>query len=111
LLPQTEALLAQAEAIKPGEATVSELRGSIAEHQDKIDKVERLYWVGELRSYDEPRTQPRRVVVNGLHVYVLDNGNDRVFHHQLDAANDALEPDGPVLSGGQQVETRWPVRC
>jgi len=108
LLPQTEALLAQAEAIKPGEATVSELRGSIAEHQDKIDKVERLYWVGELRNYDEPGTQPRRVVVNGLHVYVLDNGNDRVFHHQLDEANDALEPDesdSVLVRRGQQVET------
>ena len=47
-------------------------------------------------------------MVNGLHVYVLDNGNDQVYHHQLDEANDALEPDegDPVLvRHGQQVET------
>jgi hypothetical protein len=108
LLAQSEALLTQAEAIKPGEATIGELRGSMAEHQDKIDKVERLYWVGELRSYDDPGTQPRRVVVNGLDVYVLENGNDQVFQHQLDEANDALEPDevDPVLvRRAQQVET------
>jgi hypothetical protein len=108
LLTQTEAVLAQAEAIKPGEATIGQLRGSIAEHQDIIDQVERLYWVGELRSYDEPGAEPRRVLVNGLHVYVLDNGNDQVYHHQLDEANDALEPDegDPVLvRHGQQVET------
>ncbi len=108
LLAQSEALLTQAEAIKPSEATIGELRGAIAEHQDQIDQVERLYWVGELRSYDEPGAQLRRVVVNGLHVYVLDNGVDKVYHHQLDEANDALEPDqgDPVLVGrGQQVET------
>jgi hypothetical protein len=108
LLTQTESLLVQAEAIKPGEASIGQLRGSIAEHQDTIDKVERLYWVGELRSYDDPGTQPRRVVVSGLNVYVLDNGNDQVYHHQLDAANDALEPDenDPVLvRRGQQVDT------
>ncbi|GAB4530032.1 MAG: hypothetical protein Kow0063_07670 [Anaerolineae bacterium] len=108
LLAQTESLLSQAEAIKPGEAVIGELRASLTEHQDKIDRVERLYWVGELRSYDEPGTQPRRVVVNGLDVYVLDNGNDQVYHHQLDEANDALEADegDPVLvRRGQQVET------
>lgn len=108
LLAQTESLLTQAEAIKQGEAGVGELRGSIAEHQDKINGVERLYWVGELRSYAEPGTQPRRVVVNGLDVYMLDNGNDQVYRHQLDEANDALEPDAgdPVLvRRGQQVET------
>ena len=108
LLKQTEALLAEAEAIKPGEATIGQLRGSIAEQQDIIDKVERLYWVGELRSYDDPGTQLRRVVVNGLNVYVLDSGNDQVYRHQLDAANDALEPDenDPVLvRRAQQVDT------
>jgi hypothetical protein len=108
LLTQTESLLAQAEAIKPSEATIGQLRGSIAEHQDIIDKVERLYWVGELRSYDDPGTQPRRVVVNGLNVYVLDDGNDQVYRHQLDAANDALEPDenDPVLvRRAQQIDT------
>jgi hypothetical protein len=108
LLAQAEVLLTQAEAIKPGEATIGEMRGAIAEHQDQIDQVERLYWVGELRSYDEPGAELRRVVVNGLHVYVLDNGVDKVYHHQLDEANDALEPDqgDPVLvQRGQQVET------
>jgi hypothetical protein len=107
LLAQSEALLTQAEAIKLGEASIGELRGAIAEHQDQIDQVERLYWVGELQTYDEPGTEPRRVVVNGLHVYVLDNGADLVYHHQLDEANDALEPaegDPVLVRRGEQVE-------
>jgi type II secretory pathway pseudopilin PulG len=108
LLTQAETLLTQAEAIKPDEPVVSELRASIAEQQDKIDRVERLYWVGELRSYDDPGTQLKRVVVNGLYVYVLDAGTDQVYRYQLDEVNDALEPDenDPVLvRRGQQVET------
>lgn len=106
LLAQAEALLAQAETIKVDEPTISELRSAIAEHWDKIDRVERLYWVGQLRTYDDPGTQLRRVIVNGLYVYVLDMGTDQVYQHQLDEANDALEPDedDPVLvRRGQQV--------
>jgi hypothetical protein len=80
----------------------------MAEQQDKIDRVERLYWVGQLRSYDDPGTQLKRVVVNGLYVYVLDACTDQVYRYQLDEVNDALEPDenDPVLvRRGQQVET------
>jgi hypothetical protein len=108
LLSQSESLLAQAEAIKADEPSIGQLRTSIAEHHDKIDRVERLYWVGELRTYDDPGAQLRRVVVNGLYVYVLDTGTDHVYRHQLDEANDALEPDesDPVLvRRAQQVET------
>ncbi len=108
LLAQAETLLAQADAIKPGEPVVGELRASMAEQQDKVDRVERLYWVGQLRSYDDPETQLKRVVVNGLYVYVLDAGTDQVYRYQLDEVNDALEPDenDPVLvRRGQQVET------
>jgi hypothetical protein len=108
LLAQAETLLTQAAAIKADEPVISELRASIAEQQDKIDRVERLYWVGELRRYEDPGTQLKRVVVNGLYVYVLDAGTDQVYRYQLDEVNDALEPDenDPVLvRRGQQVET------
>ena len=108
LLAQAETSLAQAETIKPDDPIVGELRTSIAEQQDKINRVERLYWLGELRTYDTPGTRLRRVVVNGLDVYVLDTGTDQVFHHRLDEVNDALQPDegDPVLvRRGQQVDT------
>jgi len=107
LLAQTETLLTQASAIKADDLTISELRDSIAERQDEINRVDRLYWVGLLRDYDSPGTQLRRAVVNGLDVYVLDVGTDQVYHHQLDEVGDALEPDeaDPVLvRRGQQVE-------
>jgi hypothetical protein len=108
LLVQAAALLTQADAIKPGEAVIGELRASMAERQDKIDRVERLYWLGELHTYDDHGTQLQRVIINGLQVYVLDAGNDMVYQHQLDQANDALEPDqvDPVLvRRGQQIDT------
>jgi hypothetical protein len=108
LLAQAGDLLIQADAIKADEPSIGELRTAIAEQQDKIDQVERLYWIGELRSYNDPGTQPRRVIVNGLYVYVLDTGTDQVFRHQLDEVNDALEPDegDPVLvRRGQQVDS------
>jgi hypothetical protein len=106
LLAQSESLLAQAESIKADEPALGELHTSIAEHQDKIDRVERLYWVGELRTYTDAGTQLRRVIVNGLYVYVLDMGSDHVYQHQLDEAGDALEADeaDPILARrAQQV--------
>ncbi|UCC86033.1 MAG: hypothetical protein JSV81_14380 [Anaerolineales bacterium] len=106
LLDQAETALVQANAVKPGDTAISELRASVAERQDQINRVERLYWVGKLRSYDGSASQMRRVVVSGLYVYVLDVGADQVYHHRLDEANDALEPDegDPVLvRRGQQV--------
>jgi hypothetical protein len=107
LLSQAEASLTQAEASKPDEPTIGELRESIAGQQDKINRIERLYWVGQLRTYDDPATNLQRVIVNGLDVYVLDMGTDQVYHHRLDEVNDALEPDegDPILvQRGQQVE-------
>jgi hypothetical protein len=106
LLAQAEGLLTQADVIKPGEPTISELRGLVVDRQDEINRVERLYWVGKLRTYEGSGTQLRRVIVSGVYVYVLDAGTDQVYHHQLDEANDALEPDegDPVLAQrGQQV--------
>ncbi len=108
LLAQAETFLTQAETIKPDEPVIGQLRASIAEQQDEINRVERLYWLGQLRTYDTPGTRLRRVVVNGLDVYVLDTGADLVYRHRLDEVNDALEPDegDPVLARrGQQIDT------
>jgi hypothetical protein len=108
LLAQSEAKLSQAEAIKPNEPTIGQLRESIAKQKDKVDRVERLYWVGKLHGYDDAATMLRRVIVNGLDVYVLDTGADQVYHHRMDEAGDALAPDqgDPVLvRRGQQIDT------
>ncbi len=108
LLAESEAKLTQSEAIKPTEPTISQLRESIAKQKDKVDRVERLYWVGKLHGYDDAATMLRRVIVNGLDVYVLDTGADQVYHHRMDEAGDALAPDqgDPVLvRRGQQIDT------
>ncbi len=108
LLAQAEAKLTQSETIKANEPAIGQLRESIAKQKDKVDRVERLYWVGKLHGYDDAATMLRRVIVNGLDVYVLDTGADQVYHHRMDEAGDALTPDqgDPVLARrGQQVDT------
>jgi hypothetical protein len=81
---------------------------SIVRYRDKVDRVERLYWIGSLRTYDNPLTQLRRVISDGLDLYVLDTGGDHVYHQRLDDMGDGLQPDtgDPVLvQRAQQVAT------
>jgi hypothetical protein len=99
LLVQAEMLLAQAATIKPDDATLAELQIAIARQQDKVNHVEWLYFIGRLRSYDNPLTRLRRVVCDGMEIYVLDSGLDQVYHHRLTSTGDSLQPDegNPVL--------------
>ncbi len=107
-LGQADDSLTRAKAIRPDEAAGDELWMSIVQYRDKVDRVERLYWVGSLRMYDNPLTQLRRVISDGLDLYVLDTGADQVYHHRLDDMGDSLRPDAgdPVLvQRAQQVAT------
>ena len=108
LLSQADDSLTRAKAIRPDETVGDELWMSIVQYRDKIDRVERLYWMGSLRTYDNPLTQLRRVISDGLDLYVLDTGADHVYHHRLDDLGDSLRPDAgdPVLvQRAQQVAT------
>jgi len=109
LLDQADHLLAEAEVMQPNEPAIPELHRSIAERRDKVDRIERLYWVGQLRTYDEPFTQLRRVVHQGLDLYVLDAGGDQVYRHQLDDVGENLRPnteDFVLVRRAQQVAAR-----
>jgi len=108
LLAQADDSFTRAKAIRPDEAAGDELWMSIVQYRDKVDRVERLYWIGSLRTYDNPLTQLRRVISDGLDLYVLDTGTDRVYQHRLDDVGDSLwsDEDDPVLvQRAQQVGT------
>jgi hypothetical protein len=107
LLDRAEQMLAEAATIRASDAGHLDLRGLVVQQQDKLNRVERLYLVGRLRTYDNPMTRLRRVVADGLDVFVLDSGADMVYYHRLDDVADSLRPDEGdpvVIRRAQQVQ-------
>jgi len=98
-LLEAQDLLAQAERLRPGGAAVSELRRKIRHELDYIDRVVRLDRIVPLWEYVEPGSDPGRVIVAGIDVYVLDRGLDRVYKHLLDETGRALQKSDvePIL--------------
>jgi hypothetical protein len=77
--------LAEAEELRPGGPQVSELRGQTEYILKKIDKVTELQWIQPLWEYDEPGSDPGRVIIaKDIDIYVLDKSLDRVYKHLLD---------------------------
>ncbi len=107
LMAEANTLLTQAEQIKSNQPEIGELRAQMAEQADKLGNVQRLYYLPQLRQYTDPGTELSNIVVQGVEVYVLDGGNDRLYHHRLDDVGEALLPDDETLllaSRGQAVE-------
>lgn len=108
LMTEAETLLVQAEEIKQEQPEIAELRQQMAAHTDKIGNVQRLYLMPQLRQYSDAGTNTQRVIIQGLDVYVMDAGNDRIFHHQLDDLGEALQPDDEasviITARGQTIK-------
>jgi len=107
LLSEAEQQLVEAAAIKEDQDEITTLKVNIIAQRDEIGQVERLYYVPELRRYTDPGTQLDKVIVQGVDIYVLDTGLDRLFHHTLDDIGDTLLPDegNPLLlQRGQALE-------
>ena len=107
LLAEVDQHLDEAAAIKSGQEEITALHNVVDEQRDEINKVQRLYYVPELRSYTDAGTQLNTVVLQGVNVYVLDKGLNRVFQHTLDDIGDTLLPDdgSPMLAQqGQQID-------
>jgi hypothetical protein len=108
LMTEAETVLVQAEEIKEEpQPEIAELRQQMAEEADRAGKVQRLYYLPQVRQYTDPGTAMQGIIVQGVEIYVLDTGNDRIFHHQLDDSGEALLPDDEavlVASKGQTVE-------
>lgn len=108
LMEEAEVSLAQAEEIKAGQPEIIEMRQQMAAIADEIGNVQRLYYLPQLRQYTDPGTRLKRLVVQGVELYVLDSGTDRIFHHRLDDLGETLLPDDEaslvLAARGEQVE-------
>jgi len=83
--------LAEAEKLKPGKPPLPDLRGEAVNRLNAIDRVVELHWISPLWEYSEPGSDPGRVIVSGIDIYVLDKGLDRVYKHLLDDTMQALQ--------------------
>jgi hypothetical protein len=91
---------------RPDYAEAVELRGKVEARLDEINQVKRVGAITELNTYPADAGL-RRIVVEGTHLFVLDRPGGKVYHHQLDNSQQALQPDSKntVLVGkGAQVE-------
>lgn len=97
--------LTQAHKLEPDKPPVSDLQKNIVDKLKQIDRVIELHWINPLWEYNEPGSDPGRVIVNGIDVYVLDKGLDRVYKHLLDDTLQALqelEAEPVLLRKGDQ---------
>jgi hypothetical protein len=108
LMSEAEDSLAQAETLKQNQAEITALRQQMAEEADRVSKVQRLYYLPQLRQYTDPGTSLASIVVQGVDVFVMDTGNDRIYHHRLDDAGDTLLPDDETVlmsAKGQVIDS------
>ncbi len=112
-LTQREALKRAAQAIeearllRPMAPQLKEVEKIFQDQYDKTYKVFRNYPIATLTRFREPGAEPRRLVVDGRDIYVLDSGTDKLYLYKLNEVGDALiDPDKPtvLLQKGQAVE-------
>jgi len=107
LMAEAETALVQAEKIKETQPEITALRHQMAEDADRRGNVIRLDNLPQLRQYTDPGTYLKSIIVQGVEIYIIDTGNDRIYHHRLDDSGEALLPDEDsviMLSRGQTVE-------
>lgn len=90
---------------RPEDPEALDLRGKIQARLDEINQVRRVTWVGRLNAYSGD-ADLTRVIVEGVHVFVLDRGGGKIYHHQLDDFQQSLRAETAetvLVSRGQQV--------
>jgi hypothetical protein len=105
LLDSVVASLDQLLGLRSDYPGAQDLRKKVEARLDLINRVQRISWIAALKDYPADANLAR-VVVRGVHVFVLDGNNNRVYHHELDETQKALKADAsdPVLlSKGEQV--------
>jgi hypothetical protein len=106
----TEALasLTEALAIKPEDEELLAQQKAVQEWLDRVNRLSRIFYFSELQESagtESAPSQPRRVIVQGIDVYVLDLGTDRVYKYLLNDKRDGLQilpGDAVLLRKGDQ---------
>ena len=109
-------------SISPSDESLNDLRRRILHELDRVDRVERLYNFWRLTPLDDIATSPldsSRIVIQGIDVYLLNRGSDRVYRFLLNDVGDSLQSvdtssplvaKGDVLAGlelGDIVDIAW----
>ncbi len=92
LLTEAEESLDRLLVRRPDHADALNLRGRIKARLEESNQVRRVRWEGELVTYPKG-AKLSRVVVEGIHVFVMDQDDDRVYYHRLDEFQQALLPE------------------
>lgn len=96
-LNEAESLVNGALQIKPEDAEALALRDEIQAKLDEVNAVERLDQLSVLTDFPA-ESEPGRVVVKGIDVYVLDKGLNRVYKYLFDKEKISLKAlENPIL--------------
>lgn len=84
-------------SITPGDEMLLSLKRRVEHQLDQINVVERIYTFYRLTDLDEGAVgsgDASRIVVEGIDLYVLHRGSDRVARYLMNDVGDALQPVG-----------------
>lgn len=89
-------------AMRAQDEDLNDLQRRISLRLDDVDKVERLFHFWQVAVVDDDptsATDSSRIVVEGVDLFLLNRGSDRVYRWLLSDAGDALQPPdkGPLL--------------
>jgi hypothetical protein len=104
-LTEANQFLDQLLAQQPDHAEALDLKRRITSRLEESSQVRRVPWGGELKTYPGG-AKITRVVVEGVHVFVMDRSSNQVYHHQLDEFQKSLLPDADtvLVKKGNRVE-------
>lgn len=94
-LAEAIAILVDALEIEPDSEELLAEQVTLTNWLDRVNQVSRIFYFGELQEFagtEGAASQPRRVLVQGIDVFVLDQGTDRVYKFLLNDTRDALQP-------------------
>jgi len=105
LLTDADEIVNQLLGRAPEHAEAIDLQKRIVVLLDELNQVRRINWIAELNSYPADADLVR-VIVEGVHVFVMDQNAGKVYHHRLEELQQALQQDSldtVLVQRGTQV--------
>jgi hypothetical protein len=105
LLTDADELVNQVLERAPDHAEAIDLQKRIVVLLDELNQVRRINWIAELNSYPADADLVR-VIVEGVHVFVMDQNAGKVYHHRLEELQQALQGDSldtVLVQRGSQI--------
>lgn len=106
LLTEAQSYLQDLRTSRPDDAQANELWTQVEARLDAINQVRRINWIAPLKTYPTG-AKLTRVVVEGIHVFVMDQRAGTVYHHQMDDYQQSLREDTKdtiLVKKGEEIE-------